>query len=187
MVHLGYMRIEKGDDSQQRDALIQAGVAGDAIYQDRHSRASHTHHPGLRACMQALSENDTLVVWKLDRLGSSLLHLARTIRTLEKRGIGFRVLAGAHMDMSTTPSGRMMFGFFALVGELEMELFPGSSSNRGRPSKMTKAKLERAQKALANRDGDVRSLVVELGMTRPTLYRYVAPSGELRSPGRRVR
>jgi DNA invertase Pin-like site-specific DNA recombinase len=185
MVQIGYMRVSKGDGPPQQAALIQAGVAPDAIYQDRLSGASDKHHPALNACLRALQETDTLIVWKLNRLGPSLPQLVQTIHTLEKRGVGLRVLTGTHMD-TTTPSGKMIFSLFTMLADFEQELFLGPV-NRGRPSTMTRAKLDRAVEALANGDTNGRSLAAELGITLPTLYRYVAPSGELRPHGQRVR
>ena len=125
-MQVGYARVSKTDGSQvldlQKDALIQAGVASDHIYEDLAS-GKRDDRPGLMACLKALREGDTLVVWKLDRLGRDLKHLVNTVQDLKERGIGFKVLSGqgAHID-TTTASGKLVFGIFAALAEFEREL-----------------------------------------------------------------
>ena len=74
---IGYARISKTDGSQaldlQKDALIEAGVGTQHIYED-HASGKHDDRPGLTSCLKALREGDILVVWKLDRLGRNLKH-----------------------------------------------------------------------------------------------------------------
>ncbi len=109
-----------------------------------------------------MREDDTLIVWKLDRLGRNLRHLVNTIHELMERKIGFRVLTGqgANID-TTTAGGRLVFGIFAALAEFERELIrertiAGLSSarargrNGGRPYTMTPAKLRLAQAAMAD-------------------------------------
>jgi DNA invertase Pin-like site-specific DNA recombinase len=94
---IGSARISRADGSQsldlQRDALTAAGVDPDRIFEDRAS-GRHENRPGLQACLKTLRLDDTLVVWKLDRLGRDLARLVATVRSIEDRCIGFRVLAG---------------------------------------------------------------------------------------------
>jgi DNA invertase Pin-like site-specific DNA recombinase len=189
-VLIGYMRVSKADGSQvldlQRDALIAAGVKRSHLYEDQAS-GKKDDRPGLEACLKALREGDTLIVWKLDRLGRNLRHLVNTIHDLMERGICFRVLTGqgANID-TTTASGRLVFGIFAALAEFERELIrertiAGLASarargrNGGRPYTMTPAKLRLAQAAMAKRDTKVSDLCTELGVTRQTLYRFVGP------------
>ena len=198
---IGYMRISRADGSQlfdlQRDALLAADVQPSDIYEDRAS-GKRDERPGLDACLKALREGDTLIVWKLDRLGRNLRHLVNTIHDLMERKVGFRVLTGqgANID-TTTASGRLVFGIFAALAEFERELIrertiAGLSSarargrNGGRPYIMTAAKLRLAQAAMANRDTRVSDLCKELGVTRQTLYRFVSPKGELRKDGNKL-
>ena len=192
------MRVSKADGSQgldlQRDALLAAGIKASQLYED-HASGSKDDRPGLEACLKSLREGDTLIVWKLDRLGRNLRHLVNTIHDLMERQIDLRVLAGqgAHLD-TTTAGGRLVFGIFAALAEFERELIrertiAGLSAARargrhgGRPYTMTPAKLRLAQAAMAQRDTTVSNLCQELGVTRQTLYRFVDPKGQLRADG----
>lgn len=199
---IGYARVSKSDGSQvldlQLDALKEFGVSDEYIYTDTLSGIKDDR-PGLDNCLKALrKEEDTLVVWKLDRLGRNLKHLVTIVDDLSKRNIGFKVLTGqgANID-TTTPAGKMVFGIFAALAEFERELIrertiEGLKAARargrkgGRKFQLTKAQVRLAQVAMANRDTSVAELCKELGITRATLYRYVAPSGEIREFGKRI-
>jgi DNA invertase Pin-like site-specific DNA recombinase len=195
---LGYMRVSKADGSQvldlQRDALLAAGVLERHLYSDTAS-GKKDDRPGLAACLQALRRGDTLVVWKLDRLGRSLRHLVNVVHDLTNRGIGLKVLTGqgASVD-TTTPAGKLVFGIFASLAEFERDLISertraGLASARargrrgGRRPKMTPAKLRLAMAAMGKPETNVGDLCRELGITRSTLYRHVSPIGELRGDG----
>ena len=198
---LGYMRVSKADGSQstdlQRDALLAAGIQPGAIYEDKAS-GKKDDRPGLAACLKSLRDGDTLVVWKLDRLGRDLRHLVNIVHDLTERGIGLRVLTGqgAAID-TTTASGKLVFGIFAALAEYERELISertaaGIASARargrlgGRPFKMTPAKLRLAMASMGRPGTKVNDLCKELGITRQTLYRHVSPTGELRPSGERL-
>jgi DNA invertase Pin-like site-specific DNA recombinase len=105
---IGYMRVSKADGSQvldlQRDALIAAGVKPSRFYEDEAS-GKKDDRPGLNSCLKSLREGDTLVVWKLDRLGRNLRHLVNTVHDLMERKIGFRVLSGQGANIDTTTAG----------------------------------------------------------------------------------
>jgi DNA invertase Pin-like site-specific DNA recombinase len=198
---IGYMRVSKADGSQtpdlQRDALLGAGVAAEHLYED-HASGKRESRPGLEACLKALRQGDTLVAWKLDRLGRDLRHLVNLVHDLTGRGIGLKVLAGqgAHLD-TTTANGRLVFGIFAALAEFEHALIvertqAGLASarargrNGGRPFKMTVAKLRLAQAAMGQPDTKVAELCGELGITRQTLYRHVDPNGLIRPDGEKL-
>lgn len=198
---IGYARISKADDTQsldlQIDALIESGINQENIYTDKIS-AVKDNRPGLENCLKALRKDDTLVVWKLDRLGRNLKHLISTIDNLNERGIHFKVLAGegAYID-TTTPAGKMMFSIFGAFAEFERELIrertiAGLKSARargrtgGRKFQLTKSQVRLAQVAMKNRDTSVTDLCKELNITKPTLYRYIAPNGNLREFGIKV-
>jgi hypothetical protein len=138
------------------------------------------------------------MVWKLDRLGRNLRHLVNTIHDLTEKGIGFKVLTGqgASLD-TTTPSGKLVFGIFAALAEFERELIfrtdeswprlvSGPGQGRGAPRKMTVTKLRLAMAVMGQRETVVGDLCRELGVTRQTLYRHVAPDGSLREDGKKL-
>ena len=103
----GYARVSKADGSQlldlQRDALIEASVDAERIYEDKAS-GRKDHRPGLDACMKALQPGNSLVIWKLDRLGRDLRHLVATVDGLRERGIGLRVLSVPVRRLTRPPS-----------------------------------------------------------------------------------
>ncbi|AOD24647.1 transposon DNA-invertase (plasmid) [Rhodococcus sp. p52] len=198
---VGYMRVSKADGSQatdlQRDALLAAGVDPEALYEDKASGKTDDR-PHLAACLKALRAGDTLLVWKLDRLGRDLRHLVNIVHDLTERGVGLKVLTGqgAAID-TTTASGKLVFGIFAALAEFERELISertkaGLASARargrkgGRPYKVTPAKLRLAMASMGKKDTNVSALCKELGITRQTLYRHVSPTGELREAGNKV-
>ena len=195
------MRVSKADGSQstdlQRDALLAAGVDPSKLYEDQAS-GKKDDRPQLAACLKGLRDGDTLLVWKLERLGRDLRHLVNTVHNLTERGIGLKVLTGegAAID-TTTASGKLVFGIFAALAEFERALISertvaGLASARargrtdGRPYKMTPAKVRLAMAAMGHKETKVSALCEELGVTRQTLYRHVSPSGELRPDGQRV-
>ena len=200
-MNIGYARVSKAGDAQnldlQHDALTAAGVDKQFIYEDRASGRKDSR-PGLDACLKALREGDTLVVWKLDRLGRDLHHLVSVVQELTEHGIGLRVLAGQGAQIDTaTPAGRLVFGIFAALAEFERELIrertiAGLEAARARGRKggrkfaLTKAQVRLAQAAMQSRDTSVAELAAELRVKPVTLYRYVGPKGELRENGKRV-
>lgn len=198
---LGYMRVSKTDGSQlfdvQRDALLQAGVLPQHLYEDQAS-GKKEDRPGLAACLKALRLGDSLVIWKLDRLGRDVRHLINTVYALTEQGIGLKVLTGQGTAIdTTTAAGKLVFGIFAALAEFERDLIAertkaGLASARargrrgGRPFKMTPAKLRLAMAAMAHPDTGINALCKELGISRQTLYRHVSPQGVLRPDGIKV-
>ena len=198
---IGYARVSKADGSQsldlQHDALTLGGVDVANCYSDRASGKKDVR-PGLEACLKSLRTGDTLVIWKLDRLGRSLHHLVNTVNNLSERGVGLKVLTGtgAQID-TTTPAGRLSFGIFAALADFESDLIrertmAGLAAARARGRKggrkfaLSKTQVRMAQVAMANRDTSVSELCKELGIRPVTLYRYVGPNGELRAHAKRV-
>ncbi len=198
---IGYARISKSDGTQsldlQIDALNKAGVLAEHVYRDKAS-GKQNDRQGLSACLKALRKGDILLIWKLDRLGRNLQHLVNTVQMLSEKGIGLKVMTGqgANID-TTTASGKLVFGFFAALAEFERELIrertmAGLAAARargkrgGRKFALTKAQIRLAQAAMGKKETRVNELCRELGVTRPTLYRYVSPDGTLRDYGKRV-
>lgn len=195
------MRVSKHDGSQcldlQRDALLQAGVPTERIYQDLASGRKDAR-PGLDACLKVLQPGNTLIVWKLDRLGRDLKHLVNTVDDLRARQVGFKVLAGSGVQLdTTTSSGRLCFGIFAALAEFERELIverthAGLQAARargrkgGRPRKMDSAALKMAMTAMAEPKSVAADVAKHLGITTATLYMYVNGDGSLKQAGERV-
>ena len=200
-MEIGYIRVSKNDGSQvldlQRDALLEVGVDQGRIYEDLAS-GRKDDRPGLQACMKALQPSNTLVIWKLDRLGRDLKHLVNTVDDLSKRKIGLKVLAGtgANID-TTTANGRLIFGIFAALAEFEAELIrertlAGLTAARargrlgGRPRKMTKETLRMAMAAMTDQNSNASEVAKTLSMTTTTLYAYVNGDGSLKEAGQKL-
>ena len=198
---IGYVRVSKSDGSQtlspQRDAMLQAGVEPERIYQDLVS-GRHDARPGLQSCLKALQPGNTLVLWKLDRLGRDLRHLVTTAEDLRGRSVGLKVLtgAGAQID-TTTANGRLAFGIFAAFAEFERELIAertnaGLAAARargrmgGRPRKMDRATLTMAMAAMSDPKANVADVARRLGVTTTTLYTYVNGDGSPKAAGTAV-
>lgn len=198
---IGYVRISKSDGTQtlapQRDAMLAVGVDPTRIYEDLAS-GRHDARPGLIACLKAIQPGNTLVLWKLDRLGRDLRHLVNTAEDLRTRGIGLKVLtgAGAQID-TTTANGRLAFGIFAAFAEFERELIAertraGLAAARargrlgGRPRKMDRATLMMAMSAMADHKAVAAEVAKRLNLTTTTLYTYVNGDGTPKAAGQAV-
>jgi DNA invertase Pin-like site-specific DNA recombinase len=198
---IGYARVSKADGSQvldlQRDALAAAGVAPERIYEDLAS-GRRDERPGLNACLRALQPGNTLVLWKLDRLGRDLKHLVNTVDALRARNVGLKVLAGAGAQIdTTTANGRLFFGIFAALAEFERELIvertrAGLAAARargrggGRPRKMDRATLMMAMAAMADPKANATEVARRLGVTKTTLYAYLNGDGSVKATGKAV-
>ena len=164
----------------QRDAFAEAGVDASSIYEDLAS-GRKDDRPGLTTCLKALRPGNTLVVWKLDRLGRDLKHLVGLVDTLNQRQVGLKVLTGAGAQIDTTmANGRLVFGIFAALAEFEAELIrertkAGLTAARvrgrvgGRPRKMTATTLKMAITALADPGSSPKEMAHQLGITMTTL------------------
>jgi DNA invertase Pin-like site-specific DNA recombinase len=177
---LGYARVSTGDQdlALQLDALHVAGCW--RVFTDKAS-GSLTDRPALVEVLDHLRPGDTLVVWRLDRLGRSLRHLLQMVGDLDARGIGFRSLREC-ID-TTTPAGRLVFHIFAALAEFERDLIrertlAGLAAARdrgragGRPTVMTAEKFAAAQAMLASSQ-PIAAIAKALGVSRATLYRHI--------------
>jgi DNA invertase Pin-like site-specific DNA recombinase len=198
---IGYVRVSKADGSQvldlQKDALITAGVHADRIYEDLGS-GRLDNRPGLNNCLKALQPTNTLVVWKLDRLGRSLKHLVNVAEELKTRGVGFKVLTGQGAQIDTTSShGKLVFGMFASLAEFERELIiertkAGLEAARargrlgGRPRKMDIHTLNMAMSAMSDQKAVAKQVAKRLNITTTTLYMYVNGDGSPKEPGQKL-
>lgn len=158
---VGYMRVSSTDDRQsvdlQRDALTGAGVDERHLYSDKASGA-RDDRAGLKACLEYLKSGDTLIVWKLDRMGRSLAHLLAIMADLKDRKIAFRSLT-EQVD-TATPHGELLFSLFGALAQYERALtheriMAGLAAARrrgrhgGRPPAIEGEKIEQITAALA--------------------------------------
>ena len=180
---IGYARVSTQDQNLdlQIEALAKAGCK--KVFDDKIS-GSRAERPGLAKAMEMLRDGDTLVVWKLDRLGRSVKNLVDLIGELHKQGVQFKSLTDA-IDTGT-PSGRFFFHVMASLAEMERELTvertrAGLEVARqlgrkgGRKRQMTDSKIESAKKLLAN-GVPHRDVAKNLGVPVPTLYRWIPAS-----------
>lgn len=180
MALIGYARVSTQDQNLdlQRDALQAAGV--ERAFEESASGADRDR-PELGAALDYMRAGDTLVVWRLDRLGRSLSHLLSVVEGLTERGIHLRSLTEG-IDR-TTATGRMTLSIFGALAEFERELIrerthAGLAAARargrmgGRPSVMTPAKA-RSARALLAAETPVTEVAQSLGISRASLYRWM--------------
>jgi DNA invertase Pin-like site-specific DNA recombinase len=182
---IGYARVSTQDQTLdlQTDALKQAGC--EKIFTDLTSGAK-SERPGLQDAMNHLRAGDTLVVWRLDRLGRTLKHLIATITDLSEHGIGFKSLQES-ID-TTTSGGKLIFHIFGALAEFEREVIrertnAGLQAARargrlgGRPTLQAldpkKVALAKQLYADPERRRSVKEICETLHIGRSTLYRYL--------------
>ena len=159
---IGYMRVSSETDRQttdlQKDALLKEGVDIRNIFED-HISGAKDNRPGLKKALEFVQEGDCLIVWKLDRLGRSLVHLLNIITDLQKRKISFRSIT-EQMD-TATPHGEFIFNLFGCLAQYERALtkeriMAGLEAAKkrgrigGRPRKINEEKLESILEILKN-------------------------------------
>jgi DNA invertase Pin-like site-specific DNA recombinase len=177
---IGYARVSTLDQTLalQQDALTAASC--EQLYTDTVS-GSVTDRPGLTEALSHLRAGDTLVVWRLDRLGRSLGHLIETIRGLESRGVHFKSLQ-EQLDTGTS-GGKLVFHVFGALAEFERDLIrerthAGLQAARargrlfGRPRSLTTRKVEQLQTLAKDEHTTVGEICQTLGISRATFYRY---------------
>lgn len=181
---IGYARVSTAEQDLQLqlDALDKAGCV--KVFEDKVSGA-RSKRPGLDACIAALAPGDTLVVWRLDRLGRSMPHLVGLVEKLMGKGIGFRSLLDGAID-TTTASGELMFHIFSSLAQFERRLVQERTTAglnvaraRGRLGGRPAITAADPRVAAAKRLHQDRSLSIDeicktLGISRPTFYRYLA-------------
>ena len=184
-MNIGYARVSTADQTLalQKDALTAAHCS--PIYTDTMS-GTKDRRPGLEQALSHLRAGDTLVVWRLDRLGRSLKHLIDTIQDLEQREVGFKSLT-ENID-TTTPGGKLIFHIFGSLAEFERALIVertqaglAAARARGRKGGRPKGsirydpkKLALAQQFSAEHTRSVAEICKTLEIPHTTFYRYLA-------------
>jgi DNA invertase Pin-like site-specific DNA recombinase len=179
---IGYARVSTDDQklNLQQDALHTAGC--EKIFEDYLSGARATR-PGLTSALEMARSGDTLVVWRLDRLGRSLKDLIQLTETLKQRSIGLQSLQES-ID-TTTSSGQLIFHLFGALAEFERNLIrertnAGLTAARargrlgGRPKALDLNKRQLAVKLYNDRQHSIDEICQMMGISKPTLYNYVA-------------
>src|SRR5215203_4626899 len=185
---IGYARISTTDQTLalQQDALTAAGC--DKIFIETAS-GSRNDRPGLTEALDFVRSGDTLVVWRLDRLGRSLAHLIQSIKDLQERGVQFKSLQ-EQLDTGTS-GGKLVFHVFGALAEFERDLIQertmaGLAAARargrrgGRPG-LSAEKVRQLRTLAADRARSIPGICKTLGISRATFYRYVV-SGEKPNP-----
>lgn len=181
-VRVGYVRVSTVTQTldQQNSALAAVGVT--KTFSDTISGAKDDR-PGLGALMDYVRDGDTVVVWKLDRLGRNTLHILETVRALTDRGV--TLISTTDGIDSSTAAGRMVIGVLASMAEFERELIKERTALKRAASQASGTKFGRPKKvpdlshiATARRMKDdghtARDIAKYLGVSRATLYRYLA-------------
>ena len=178
---VGYSRVSTLEQNAdlQHDELKKADCT--KYFTDKISGAK-AEREALNQALDFVRPGDTLVVWKLDRLGRSLKHLIETVSLLQEKGVGFKSLT-ENID-TTTSSGKLIFHFFGALAEFERDLIrertlAGLAAARargrtgGRPKGANAQKIALARRLHADKSKTVSDICKTLGITRATLYRYI--------------
>lgn len=182
---IGYARVSTLEQNLdlQLDALQKAGCK--KIITDEVS-GSVADRPGLAKLKETLREGDTVVVWRLDRLGRSLKHLIEWINELKAMGVGFESLQES--INTTTSTGQLIFHIFGALAEFERNLIrertkAGLESARargrlgGRPKQLEPSKRQLVAKLYESREHTIQEICKLMGISKPTLYKYVREEG----------
>jgi DNA invertase Pin-like site-specific DNA recombinase len=182
--YIGYARVSTNDQNLdlQSDALLHAGCDKQNIFKDKISGAK-AERPQLTKCLEKLSKGVVLVVWRLDRLGRSMVHLVSLIETLKEKGVGFKSICDGAID-TTTASGELVFNIFSAMAQFERRLIQerthaGLTAARargrkgGRP-KVDNAKIQTAKRMHADKNLSIGKICEILKISKPTLYRYLS-------------
>ena len=183
---IGYARVSTAEQDLglQLAALRSVGCSDPHIFCDTASGA-RTSRPGLEACVHALVPGDTLVVWRLDRLGRSMTHLVTLIQALLQRHVSFRSLSDGAID-TTTASGELFFHIFSALAQFERRLIQertqaGLAVARARgkkggrtPRRAEEPRVRMAYTMYVDQHLTVRDICRVLRISQATFYRYVA-------------
>jgi DNA invertase Pin-like site-specific DNA recombinase len=178
---IGYARVSTADQTLdlQKDALEKAGCT--KIFTDTASGAK-AERTGLDEALNYVRSGDTLVVWRLDRLGRSLTHLIATITGLSDQHIGFKSVT-ENID-TTSSGGKLVFHIFGALAEFERDIIrertqAGLTAARargrkgGRPKALTPKKAQQLRTLYNDKTNTIDEICRTLNISRATLYRYI--------------
>jgi DNA invertase Pin-like site-specific DNA recombinase len=178
-MRIGYARVSTVDQNLelQHDALARAGCV--QVYEEKASGKSKAGRPELANMMRALRKGDTLIVWRLDRLGRSLVDLVQLVDELAVRGVAFESLS-EKIDTSTA-QGRMFFGFIAAMAQYQRDVISENTKagleaskargrSGGRPAKLDDKAIAEILVLRASPDISMASIAKRYGVSKPTLY-----------------
>lgn len=182
---VGYARVSTNEQNVklQLDALKKAGCREKLIFVDKASGA-RAERPGLEACLKNLAPGDTLLVWRLDRLGRSMPHLVTLVADLLEKKIAFRSICDGDID-TTTASGELIFNIFSSLAQFEKKLIQErtraglkAARARGRkggrtPIASTDPKVQMAKRMHKDHGMSIAKICKTLKISRATFYRYV--------------
>ncbi len=183
---VGYARVSTHEQelNLQIDALIKEGCEVEVIFTDNISGANASR-PGLEECLETLVSGDTLIVWRLDRLGRSMSHLINLIESLIEKGIGFKSIQDGAID-TTTASGELMFNIFSALAQFERRLIQerthaglkaarARGRNGGRPKiRDSNPKVQMAKEMHQKKSLPIDAICQSLSISRATFYRYLS-------------
>lgn len=183
---VGYARVSTNEQDLglQLDALRKAGCQEKFIFTDKVS-GSKTERYGLENCLKILEPGDTLLVWRLDRLGRSMSHLVMLIEDLLKKKIAFKSICDGSID-TTTASGELVFNIFSSLAQFERRVIEertraglAAARARGRkggrkPINILDPKIQAAKRMHKDHGMKINEICKILQVSRATLYRYVA-------------
>jgi DNA invertase Pin-like site-specific DNA recombinase len=179
---IGYARVSTADQDPQMQLDALTGEDCLKIYTDT-ATGTKADRPQWNACLADLRPGDTLIIWKIDRLGRNLRDLVDIVTTLEHRGVGVRSLTNGIVD-TTTSSGKLVFGMFALMAEYEADLIRertmaglaaarARGRNGGRKPKMTPELIGKAQRMYDSRQFTMTEIAASCAVTPMTIYRNI--------------
>lgn len=182
---VGYARVSTQDQDVQLqvNALEKAGCSKNMIFIDKIS-GSKSERPGLEKCLTVLTRGDTLIVWRLDRLGRSMPHLVQLVEELGQQGVGFRSLCDGAID-TTTASGELIFNIFSSPAQFERRLIQERTragleaararGRRGGRKKIptTDPKVLMAKNMHKNHGMGINDICKTLKISRASFYRYI--------------
>jgi DNA invertase Pin-like site-specific DNA recombinase len=183
---IGYARVstQEQDLNLQLDALEKAGCTKDKIFIDKISGAK-AERPGLEKCLAEIQPGDTILVWRLDRLGRSMVHLISLIEDLRTKKIGFKSICDGAID-TTTASGELIFNIFSSLAQFERRLIQertkaglDAARARGRQGgrkkvEATNPKVMMAKNMHKDHGMSIENICKTLKISRASFYRYLS-------------